>query len=212
MKSSTSSKTNDPFKVAITGGIGSGKSVVCKIFELLGVPVFYADSVARFLMDNASSVKQQLIDWYGQDIYLPEGTLHRKKLAQIIFNDKIELEKVNRLVHPIVRQEFVSWCKAQTNIFVVQESAILIESGQEKTFDHVILVVAPTEDRIRRVMHRDNQTREKVLERMKNQWSDHDKMAKANDIVWCDDRHMIIPQIIELKDKLILKWQNLENG
>ncbi len=111
MKSSTSSKTNDPFKVAITGGIGSGKSVVCKIFELLGVPVFYADSVARFLMDNASSVKQQLIDWYGQDIYLPEGTLHRKKLAQIIFNDKIELEKVNRLVHPIVRQEFVSGVK-----------------------------------------------------------------------------------------------------
>ncbi len=212
MKWNTSSKGNSPLKVGVTGGIGSGKSVVCRIFAQLGIPVFGADQEAKRLMDQNPMVQEKLKKWFGNDIYLSEYLLHRKKLAEIIFNDKIALEKVNELIHPLVREEFRLWANKQLAPYVVQEAAILFETGQETKFDHIVVATADIELRIMRVMNRDGITREKVLDRMKNQIPNEVKIQKANEVVICDDNHLIIPQVIAIHNKLLLKWQSLENG
>jgi dephospho-CoA kinase len=212
MKSNISSNENKPLKVGITGGIGSGKSVVCRVFANLGIPVFYADTVSRELTNQNTEIRAKLFDWYGSDIYLPNSELNRKMLAQIIFSDKFELEKVNNLVHPLVRKAFIDWTEHQSSPYVVQEAAILFESGQYLNFDHVVLVTASTETKIERVMKRDNLSHEQVVERMKNQWPDSKKLTMANDVVICNDQNMIIPQVIKIHDKLLVKWQNLESG
>lgn len=190
-------------KVGITGGIGSGKSVICSVFNKLGIPVFSADNAAKVLMEKNQLVKSRLIALLGDDIYLENGALHRNKMAGIIFNDQIALRKVNEIVHPVVRNEFNSWAKKQTSAYVVQEAAILFESGQSGYFDKIVLVIAPLELRIKRVMQRDNTTREKVLERMKNQWADEKKIEQSDFVVLNDNSAMVLPQILEIHQKLI---------
>jgi len=212
MKWNTLLKGSNPLKVGVTGGIGSGKSVVCRIFTQLGIPVFWADQEAKRLMDQNPLIQERLKKWFGNDIYLSEVQLHRKKLAEIIFNDKIALEKVNDLVHPVVREEFRLWVQKQEAPYVVQEAAILFETGQESKFDHIVVATADLELRIQRVMNRDGIPREKVLERMKNQIPNEVKIRKADDVIICDDDHLIIPQVIVVHNKLLLKWQSLENG
>jgi dephospho-CoA kinase len=212
MKWSTSLQGNNPLKVGVTGGIGSGKSVVCRIFAQLGIPVFWADQEAKREMDQNSFIQDKLKEWFGNDIYLSEIELNRKKLAEIIFNDKIALEKVNELIHPVVREEFKLWTQKQVAPYVVQEAAILFETGQEGNFDHIIVATADLELRIQRVMNRDGISRARVLERMNNQIPNEVKVQKADDVIICDDDHLIIPQVIGIHHKLLLKWQNLENG
>ena len=189
-------------KVGITGGIGSGKSVVCSVFDKLGIPVFSADNAAIALMEKNQLVKTRLIALLGNDIYLKNGALDRKKMAGIIFNDQIVLRKVNEIVHPAVRNEFNSWAEKQTSVYVVQEAAILFESGQTGFFDKIVLVIAPLEMRIERVMQRDNTTRDKVLERMKNQWPDTKKIEQSDFVVLNDNSAMVLPQILEIHQKL----------
>lgn len=212
MRWNTSSKGNNPLKIGVTGGIGSGKSVVCRVFAQLGIPVFMADQEAKRLMDHQPETIIQLKAWFGDDIYLSNEVLDRKKLARIIFNDKIALEKVNALIHPAVRKAFSDWSKQQNAPYVIQEAAIIFENGQESSFDRVILVTAPYEDRIVRVMNRDGIDRDKVIERIRNQWPDEKKVGKAHEVIICDDQHLVIPQVIRIHEKFMLIWQSLENG
>lgn len=187
--------------VGITGGIGSGKSTVCEIFRILGIPVFEADKVARNLMNENSVIRQNLVEWFGNEIY-SGNLLNRKLLAELIFNDNSLLTKVNSLVHPIVREEFEKWKNKQETVYAVYEAAILFESGFYKLMDFTILITAPEQIRINRVMKRDNLSPDQVVARIKNQWPDDEKRKLATTVIINDNKNLIIPQIIEIDKKL----------
>jgi len=188
--------------IGITGGIGSGKSTVCEVFKLLGVPVFEADTAAGKLINSDSEIRNNLIQLFGNEIYNSEKKINREKLANIIFNSDVELEKVNKVVHPAVRKEFMNWLKLQKTDYVIHEAAILIESGFYKMMDFTILVSAPDEMRIERVMRRNNLTRECVISRMAKQWPDSEKRKFATLELVNDNKNLLIPQIIEIDKKL----------
>lgn len=189
-------------KVGITGGIGSGKSIICDIFKLLKAPIFEADVVAKHLIDTNDEIKNGLIDLFGNDIYTENGTINRLKLAGIIFNDDIQLEKVNSLIHPEVRAEFHKWAEQQTSPYVIHEAAILFESGFYKIMDLTILVSAPEEVRIKRVIKRDGASEAQVRERIKKQWTDEKKKKLANFEIKNDNQELVIPQIINIDKQL----------
>lgn len=188
--------------VGITGGIGSGKSTICSVFKLLGVPVFEADVEAKKLMLNSREIKVGLIDLFGADIYTKNDTLDRKKLAGIIFNDEVQLEKVNKLVHPVVRSEYKNWMLQQNTNYIIHEAAILFESGFYKMMDFNILVSAPEKIRIERVTKRDGSTPIQVKERIDKQWSDKQKRDLATLEIKNDNSDLIIPQIIKIDKQL----------
>ncbi|MGE0020996.1 MAG: dephospho-CoA kinase [Draconibacterium sp.] len=187
--------------VGITGGIGSGKSTVCKIFRLLGVPVFEADLVAKDIMNSSKTVITKLSAWFGDDIYT-NGLLNRKKLASYIFESEEWLQKVNALVHPLVRDEFLRWKNSQEVPYTIYEAAILFESGFYQLMDVNILVTAPEQLRIERVKERDNLTAEHILARMAKQWTDVEKRKLASAEIVNDNSTLIIPQILEIDKKL----------
>jgi len=188
--------------IGITGGIGSGKSTVCEVFKLLGVPVFEADIVAGKLINSDSEIRNNLIQFYGNEIYNSDKKINREKLANIIFNSDVELEKVNKVVHPAVRKEYMNWFKLQKTDYIIHEAAILIESGFYKMMDFTILVSAPEEIRIERVMRRNNLTRENVISRLAKQWPDTEKRKFATLELVNDIKNLLIPQIIEIDKKL----------
>jgi dephospho-CoA kinase len=196
-------KKDSMIKVAVTGGIGSGKSVVCEVFEKIGIPVFYADKFAQKIMDSDNNIKEKLISYFGNDIFDSNEKLLRGKFAEIIFNNKTSLLIVNRIVHPAVRKVFEEWVKKQITPYVIEETAIVFESGQEYLFDKIISVTAPLELRIERVMKRDKTNRDKVLERLKNQYTDEKRIEKSDFIIVNDDKEMILPQIINIHSKLL---------
>ena len=189
-------------KIGITGGIGSGKTSVCMIFETLGIPVYYADMQAKQLMNTDSELKASIKGYFGSGIYHDE-TLDRNKLAEIIFNDKAALEKVNSWVHPAVARDFGDWCNRQTSPYVLQEAAIIFESNLAHRFEKVILVTAPDPIRIKRVCARDQVAPETVRNRMKNQWSEEEKIPLANYIIYNDEEHLITPQVMEIHGRLL---------
>ncbi len=191
-------------KVAVTGGIGSGKTIVCKVFETLGVPVFYADIEAKRIMSENPIVKENLIALFGTDIYLPNGDIHRIKLADIIFNNEIALRKINDIIHPIVKNEFIKWSDNQSYHYVIQEAALIFESKMENLFDKIITVYAPEQIKIDRVMKRDNVSMKNVLERMSKQLDDDYKISKSDFLILNDDSEMIIPQIIKIHNNILL--------
>lgn len=188
--------------VGITGGIGSGKSSVCTVFKLLGVPVFEADARAKVLINTNREIKDGLIDLFGDTIYTPNGTINRNKLAGIIFKDEVQLKKVNELIHPIVRAEFQNWVRKQDVPYVLHEAAILFESGFYKMMDYTILVSAPEELRIERVTKRDGSTATQVKERINKQWSDNQKRELATIEIKNDNTYLILPQIVEIDKRL----------
>lgn len=192
--------------VGVTGGIGSGKSTVCAIFKMLKVPVFEADKVARQLINSHPEIKNGLIHQFGEGIYTENGTVDRKKLAEIIFNDKIQLQKMNELVHPVVREEFKKWVKENSKQpYVIHEAAILFESGFYKMMDYTILVSAPREKRIEWVMERDQVSRKQVEERMKNQLPEEEKQKLASVVLMNDNHNLLIPEIVKI-DKNIREY------
>lgn len=189
--------------VGVTGGIGSGKTTVCRVFQLLGVPVFEADTVAKNLYNTNSEIKSGLIHLFGANIYTPEGLLNRKKLASLIFTNEIHLAKVNELVHPVVRAAFENWLKMHKNApYVIHEAAILFESGFYKMMDFTLLVTAPENERIARVMARDGVTGQMVRERMQKQWSEEKKEKLAGKVLVNDNKNLIIPEIIQIDKNL----------
>ncbi len=189
--------------IGVTGGIGSGKSTVCRMFEILGAPVFEADKVAKQLLDSHEGIKSGLIRLFGKNIYSAEGTVNREKLAGIIFNDDLYLQNMNNLVHPVVREEFISWLKKKETLpYVVLEAAILFEGGFYEMMDFTLLVTAPEEQRIARVMKRDGVTENLVRERMDKQWPDEEKEKLANMVLKNDNNRLLIPEIIKIDKNL----------
>lgn len=189
-------------KVGITGGIGSGKSTVCKVFKALGIPVFEADVVAKELMNNDPLLGSQLTGLFGPAVYLPDRTLNRKYLAAIVFNNPILLEQLNKIVHPAVRNAFNVWLEKQNAAYIIHEAAILFESGFYKLMDKTIAVVADENERISRVAKRDRLTAELVQERIRNQWNDEQRMKLADFVIRNNEKDLIIPQILEI-DKIL---------
>jgi len=191
-----------PLAVGITGGMGSGKSTICKVFALLGAPVFEADIVAKELINSNSEIKEKLIELFGSDIYFQTGQLNRQKLAGYIFNNNGLREKVNQIVHPEVRNAYKAWKTRQQTSYVIHEAAILFESGFYKLMDFTILVSAPEEMRIERVVKRDDVLVEQIKARMAMQWSDEEKRKLATLELANDNKNVLIPQIIEIDKKL----------
>lgn len=189
-------------KIGITGGIGSGKSLICQLFKLIGAPVFEADLWAKELVNSHKKIKTGLIDWYGHDIYTQNGTIDRKKLAGIIFTNETALQKVNNLIHPVVREEFQNWADKQTSPYVIHEAAILFESGFYKMMDYTILITAPESMRIDRVTKRDGATVEAVKERINKQWNDEQKRKLASLEIKNDNKTLLIPQVIKIDKQL----------
>ena len=189
--------------VGITGGIGSGKSLICSVFRILGVPVFEADKSAREITGQNPIVKNELLAYFGPGIYNAEdGRLNRKKLASLIFNNRESLSFVNRLVHPLVKESFDRWVMKQKSAYILQEAAILFESGFYQFMDLNILITAPVELRIRRVMERDHIIREQIMERMKNQWNDEEKSRLADFVIINDEVHPVMDQVLDIDKKI----------
>lgn len=189
-------------KVGITGGIGSGKSTVCKVFRVIGIPVFEADVVAKQLMNSEIIIREQLINVFGSSVYLPDQTIDRKFLSGMVFNNPSLLEQLNAIVHPVVRKTFADWCQKQQSPYIIHEAAILFESGFYKMMDKTITVVTDETERIDRVMKRNGITEEQVRQRIQNQWTDEQRIKLADYIIGNNDNELIIPQILEIDKKI----------
>lgn len=189
-------------KIGITGGIGSGKSTVCKVFKVLGIPVFEADQVARQLMNSDAKVRIQLISLFGSTVYLADQTIDRTLLSAIVFNNPSLLAALNSIVHPAVRNAFDDWCKDQQSPYVLHEAAILFESGFYKLMDKTIAVAAVESERVQRVMKRDNTSEQQVRQRISNQWTDEQRVKLADFVISNNDNELIIPQIVEIDKKI----------
>ena len=201
MSTSLKRKINKPLLVGITGGIGSGKSTIAKTFISLGIPIFNSDAVAKNIINTDKEVINQITNQFGA-IY-NEGKIDTAKLAQLVFNDKNELEKLNHIIHPKVREKLKNWIDEHSNSpILMQEAAILIESGAYKNLDKIILVVAPIEERIRRVAKRDRISPTQVKERIKMQISDQEKLKYSNFCITNDGKQLVIPQVIKIVEQL----------
>jgi dephospho-CoA kinase len=190
------------FKLGITGGIGSGKTSVCRVFDVLGVPVFSADREASEIMEKDGEIINKLNSIAGKNLYV-NGSLDRMDLANIIFNDNNLLQQVNLLVHPVVFNHFMNWVLEQSAPYVIMEAAILFESGASDFVDKVATVVAPVEQRMERVIQRNKLSREQVLERMKNQMDDEARIKLSDYIIYNSENDMIIPAIIKINDDIL---------
>jgi len=191
--------------IGITGGIGSGKTTTCEVFQELGVPVYFADLRARELMTSSQELKEKIIQVFGNQAY-DGGKLNRAYLAQQVFNSKEKLSVLNGLVHPAVANDFENWVEEQKGEkYVLKEAAILFESGAYQDVDITVLVIAPESMRLERVMARDGSTKEDVLKRMKNQWTQERKLKLADYIVTNDGTHLLIPQVLELHERFSAK-------
>ncbi|WP_066759464.1 dephospho-CoA kinase [Crocinitomix algicola] len=188
-------------KIGITGGIGAGKSFVCSIIENLGYPVFYSDSVAKKLTDTHPEIKKQIIELFGHEAYLSHS-LNRPFIAQQVFNDKGLLEQLNQIIHPAVQHSFHQFYERSNKSLIFNEAAIIFETGSYKNFDATILVKAPKDLRIKRVLNRDNSTEKEIEKRMDKQWSDQKKEQIADYVILNDDKSLLTPQIIAIIDKL----------
>lgn len=190
--------------IGITGGIGSGKTTTCQIFEQLGVPVYYADVRAKQLMVE-DPLKSKVVQAFGERAY-NNGQLDRSYLAKEVFNSKEKLSVLNGIVHPAVGDDFDEWLEQNSKVpYVLKEAAILFESGAYHAVDYTVLVIAPEDVRINRVMQRDGSTRDEVLQRMNNQWTQERKAKLADHIINNDGSHMLIPQVLELHQKFSKK-------
>lgn len=189
-------------KIGITGGIGSGKTFICTLFEALGIPVYNADEEAKKLMNTDARIKQKLIEQFGEATY-KDGFLDRAFLASMIFSDKKKLELVNSIVHPIVIQEAKDWANRQTTRYSLKEAALLFESGSYKELDYTILVTAPMDVRIQRVIARDAVTEQQVRERINKQLSDEEKLPLADFVIVNDGITPLLPQVWKLHQKFL---------
>jgi dephospho-CoA kinase len=189
-------------KIGITGGIGSGKSTVCRVFSAMRIPVFEADQIAKDLMNTNEEIYEKLVNLFGASVYQSDHTVDRKQLAGIVFNNPYLLAQLNEIVHPAVRETFFNWCEKQQSPYIIHEAAILFESGFYKMMDKTITVVTKENERIQRVMKRDGLTLELVKERIRNQWTDDERIKLADFVIGNNDDELIIPQIIEIDKKI----------
>jgi len=189
-------------RLGVTGGIGSGKTSVCRVFNTLGIPVFSADPEARRIMESDPAVIEGINAVAGRDLY-PAGMLDKMVLAKLIFNDPEKLKKVNSLVHPVVFRAFTEWTEVQSAPYVIMEAAILFESGGNKLVDKVLSVLAPEKERVERVMHRNMLSREQVMERMRNQISDEKRIELSDYLIFNSENDMIIPSVLKIHFEIL---------
>ncbi len=191
-------------KIGITGNIGGGKTTVSKIFEILGIPVFYADDAAKNVMTADPLLIECIKATFGAASYFKDGTLNRKHIAGIVFRDEKELAKLNALVHPAVYRAFDTWV-AQTKVapYLMKEAALLFESDSYKMCDKTIMVTAPLELRIARVIKRDHLTRDEIMARNEKQFSEEKKIELADYVIRNDDTELVIPQVLALHEKFL---------
>ena len=168
--------------VGLTGGIGSGKSTVARLFSELGIPVYEADRMAKHLMQSSKKVRHAVVELIGKEAYNAKK-LNRSFIAKKVFNDPELLENLNNIVHPAVKGHFLKWTKKQDAPYVIQENAIIFENGSQDFYDKIILVTAPIELRITRLLARDKTSKENILARMNNQWSDTEKIPLADYVI-----------------------------
>ena len=198
--------TNYQLKLGVTGGIGSGKSTVYKVFSVLGIPVFSADDEARKLQDNDIDLRRKINDLAGKDLFT-SGRLDRAALAELIFRNRELLEKVNSIVHPAVFSYYREWVKKQDTPYSIMEAAILFESGASEMMDRILTVVTPMEERIERVVKGKRLTREQVTERIMNQIDDETRISKSDYVIFNSEKDMIIPAVLGVHKEMLRQYQ-----
>jgi len=193
-------------KIGLTGGIGSGKTTVAKIFENLGVPVYYSDYWAKELSNTNTEIIDGLKQEFGEKIYSKNKTLNKTLLSKIIFNDKSQLEKVNNIIHPIVRNHFDSWAnehKKTNQKYIIKEAAILFESGAYKQVDKIITVFTELNLRIERLQKRDNITKSEILKKIAAQMPEEEKIKLSDYIIYNNKNDLLLPQILNIHETLV---------
>ena len=189
-------------KIGLTGGLGSGKSTVAHIFEVLGIPVYYADAASKRLMNDDEKVKAAVQNAFGKEVY-PDGKLDRKYLSEIVFKDEKKLELLNSIVHPATLLDAAEWLKKQTAHYAIKEAALIFESGSNKALDFVIGIESPLPLRLQRAMKRDNISRESAMARIEKQMNEEKKISLCDFVIINDEQQMVIPQVLELHRKFL---------
>ena len=187
-------------KIGITGGMGSGKSTVAKVFETLGIPVYYADDAAKRILNENEELREQIINHFGQDTYNENG-LNRSYLASIVFNDREKLDLLNSLTHPLTIADANAWFEKQKAPYAIKEAALLFESGAAEGIDYIIGVDAPRAIRIKRIMQRDQLSAIEIEKRLAKQLQDEIKMKLCDFVIKNDERQLVIPQVLALDKK-----------
>lgn len=188
-------------KIGLTGGIGSGKSIVAEILRIQGIPVYNADDRAKFLNDNAPEIREQLTQHFGEGLY-ENGKLNRALLAQLLFSNPDNLRIANSIIHPVLAADFEQWATSQKAPMVVMEAAVLLEANFERMFDKIVMVVAPEALRLRRASIRDNVSQEKIAQRAQHQLSDAEKIKRADYVIHNDNQHSLLVQISNIINRL----------
>ena len=192
-----------PLQVGITGGIGSGKSLVCKIFNTLGAPVYYADDRAKWLANHNQPIRQQVIKAFGAEAYDEHG-LNRAYLANTVFNDQLQLARLNAIIHPAVGSDYRTWVGEQHAPYVLKEAALMFESGSYKALDRVVTVSAPEDMRIERVLQRDTfRSRDQIKAIIDKQLSEQERCERSDHIIKNDGSELVILQVLELHERFI---------
>lgn len=190
-------------KVGLTGNLGSGKSLVAEIFRILKVPVYNADEVSRTFLSE-QTVQEKIRNSFGDGVFSNPTKIDRKALARIVFSDPIKLNRLNTILHPLVKEDFRKWCNSHKETpYIIQEAAIIYESGIENEYDKILHVSCPEQMAIESSMHRDNATREEVLKRMRFQWRDERKAALSDYIILNDGSELVIPQVLKIHKQLM---------
>lgn len=200
---------NRPLKIGVTGGIGAGKSIVCKIFSILGIPVFDADNRAKTLMVHDQNIVESIKKEFGDKAYLIDGKLNRAYLANHVFKNENRLKIINGIVHPAVKLDFDRWSKNhKSKSYLIKEAALLVESSSYKFLDYLITVTAPVDIRIARVLARDNhRTKKEVNEIISRQLNDEEKIAKSKFVITNYNHSLLIPQVLKIHEFLISSIQ-----
>ena len=191
-------------KVGITGGIGSGKTTIAKVFEVLGIPVYYADDAAKRLMNEDEILKEKIQYHFGKECYL-DGTLNRKWLSNLVFNNDEKLSLLNSIVHPATILAAQVWMQQQTSPYALKEAALIFETGSQQQLDYVIGVFTPVPMRIQRVIQRDGLGQEEVKKRMDKQMEETSKMRLCDFVITNDEQELVIPQVLAIHETLLSK-------
>ncbi len=185
--------------VGITGGIGTGKSLVCQIFSRLGVPIFESDKVVHQLYEKYPEINEKIKKEFSEDVFDKNGKLSRKKLGEIVFSDIKKLNTLNSIIHPLVKLDFEKWLKSNKgNPYVIEEAAILFESGANEICDKIISVISPIELRICRLKERDHKSRIEIENIINKQLNDEELIKKSDFVIYNDEKQMLIPQVLKI--------------
>jgi dephospho-CoA kinase len=196
-------------RLGITGGIGSGKTTVCKVFSVLGIPVFSADDEAKRVQNTDQELQKKLNAIAGKDLY-STGTLDRAGLARLIFGNKELLEKVNAVIHPVVFSNFREWVARQDAPYAIMEAAILFESGAADMMDRIATVVTPIEERIERLLRGNKFSRDQIIERINNQISDGLRIERSDFVIFNSENDMVIPSVLGIHNEMLKMYQKIK--